>query len=50
MKRILDLLFSLAAIVLLSTILLVLALIVKTTSKGPVIFSQRRIGKDKKGV
>lgn len=48
MKRILDLLFSLAVIVLLSPILLVLALIVKTTSKGPVIFSQCRVGKDKK--
>ncbi|HOV25898.1 MAG TPA: sugar transferase [Pseudobacteroides sp.] len=48
MKRIFDLLFSIVAIVLLSPILLVLALIVKITSKGPVIFSQRRIGKDKK--
>ncbi len=48
MKRIFDFLFSIAAIVVLSPILLVLALIVKFTSKGPVIFSQRRIGKDKK--
>lgn len=48
MKRIFDLLFSIAVIVVLSPILSVLALIVKLTSKGPVIFSQRRIGKDKK--
>ncbi len=48
MKRIFDLLFSVAAIVVLSPILSILALIVKLTSKGPVIFSQRRIGKDKK--
>jgi O-antigen biosynthesis protein WbqP len=48
MKRIFDLLFSIVAIVLLSPLLLTLVIIVKLTSKGPVIFSQRRIGKDKK--
>lgn len=48
MKRIFDLLFSIVAIVLLSPVLLALVILVKLTSKGPVIFSQRRIGKDKK--
>ncbi|HEY9063033.1 MAG TPA: sugar transferase [Pseudobacteroides sp.] len=48
MKRIFDLLFSIVVIVLLSPVLLALVILVKLTSKGPVIFSQRRIGKDKK--
>lgn len=46
MKRIFDTLSSLIAIILFSPILLVLAIIVKCTSHGPVLFKQRRIGKD----
>ena len=46
MKRGFDILSSLIAIVLFSPILLVLAIIVKCTSPGPVLFKQRRIGKD----
>lgn len=46
MKRIFDILSSLIAIILFSPILLVLAIIVKCTSQGPVLFKQRRIGKD----
>ena len=46
MKRIFDTLSSLIAIILFSPILLILAIIVKCTSQGPVLFKQRRIGKD----
>ncbi len=46
MKRGFDILSSLVAIVLFSPILLVLAMIVKCTSPGPVLFKQRRIGID----
>ncbi len=37
-----------AAIVLLSPLMLVLSILIKVTSKGPVLFKQRRIGKDKR--
>ena len=47
MKRIFDLLFSFLFILLLSPVFLVLSIIVKATSRGPVLFRQRRIGKDK---
>lgn len=46
MKRGFDILSSLIAIVLFSPILLILAIIVKFTSPGPILFKQRRIGKD----
>lgn len=46
MKRGFDILSSLIAIVLFSPILLALAMIVKCTSPGPILFKQRRIGKD----
>lgn len=46
MKRGFDILSSLVAIVLFSPILLILAIIVKCTSPGPILFKQRRIGKD----
>ncbi|MEE1220158.1 MAG: sugar transferase [Ruminococcus sp.] len=46
-KRIIDIICSLMAIVFLSVIYLPICLIVKCTSKGPVFFKQKRIGKDK---
>ena len=46
MKRCFDLISSLIGIVLFSPILLLLALIIKVTSPGPILFKQRRIGKD----
>ena len=46
MKRGFDILSSLIAIILFSPILLLLAMIVKCTSPGPILFKQRRIGKD----
>lgn len=48
-KRFLDIAASAAAIVLLSPLMLVLAILIKATSKGPVLFKQRRIGKNKRG-
>lgn len=47
-KRILDVVLSLVGILLLSVPFLVIALIIKLTSKGPVFFKQIRIGKDGK--
>ena len=47
-KRILDFLVSLFAIVVLSPVLAITSIAVKADSKGPVFFVQKRIGKDKK--
>jgi O-antigen biosynthesis protein WbqP len=47
-KRISDLTFSLIMVIILFIVLLLIGLIIKLSSKGPVIFKQRRIGKDKK--
>lgn len=47
-KRILDFLVSLFAIVALSPVFAITAIAVKADSKGPVLFVQKRIGKDKK--
>ena len=48
LKTLLDFIFALAMILCLSPILLLLALLIKLSSPGPVFFTQRRIGKDKK--
>lgn len=47
-KRILDIICSLAAIVCLSILYLPICVIIKCTSEGPVFFRQKRIGKNKK--
>lgn len=47
-KRVLDIALSLIGILLLAVPFLVIALIIKMTSKGPVFFKQTRIGKDGK--
>ncbi|MCI9540733.1 MAG: sugar transferase [Lachnospiraceae bacterium] len=47
-KRGLDIFLSLMGICLLLPLLLLLSLAVKLDSKGPVLFQQKRIGKDKK--
>jgi O-antigen biosynthesis protein WbqP len=44
LKRILDFLLALMALVLLSPLLLVLAVVIRTTSPGPVFFRQKRVG------
>ncbi|EJT6167529.1 sugar transferase [Clostridium perfringens] len=46
MKRVFDFSMSLIAIVVFSPIILIISLLVKLTSKGPVFFKQRRIGKN----
>jgi lipopolysaccharide/colanic/teichoic acid biosynthesis glycosyltransferase len=46
MTRVLDIFFSFAGIIVLSPLMMVIAIWIKLTSKGPVFFSQRRVGKD----
>lgn len=45
-KRCIDIFGSLLGIIVLSVFLLIAAIITKCTSKGPVIFKQKRAGKD----
>ena len=45
-KRLLDVVCAIAGLIVLMPLLLVVALAVKYTSKGPVLFDQERIGKD----
>lgn len=47
-KRAVDIVGSLVAIILFSPIMLIVAILIKLTSKGPVIFKQERIGLNKK--
>ena len=46
-KRCIDIVASLAGIICLSPIFLVVSILIKRESKGPIIFSQDRIGKNK---
>jgi len=48
MKRFTDVLFGLILFSILSPLLLVISLVIKLDSKGPVLFSQRRIGRNNK--
>ena len=43
-KRLMDIIGSLFAIVLFSPVMIITAVLIKATSKGPVIFSQERVG------
>ncbi|GBD82283.1 putative polyprenyl-phosphate--hexose-phosphate transferase [Tetragenococcus halophilus subsp. halophilus] len=47
-KRVLGFLLSLLGIIILSPILLIICLAIKIDSKGPIIFKQKRVGKNKK--
>ena len=47
-KRFFDILCSFLAIVVFSPLFIILAILVKVTSKGPIFFKQKRIGKNKK--
>lgn len=47
-KRIVDFTLSMSILIALSIIFLILSLIIKLDSKGPVFFKQKRIGKGKK--
>lgn len=44
-KRLLDVLFSVLALILFSPVFIVLAIAIKATSKGPVFYKQERIGR-----
>lgn len=48
LKRLMDILLALVSIVLLSPVILVLALLVKVTSRGPILYKQERVGLDKR--
>lgn len=47
LKRGIDFMLSLIGLIVLSPLFLVIALIIKGTSTGPVFFKQKRVGKDK---
>lgn len=47
-KRIFDFFISLSAIILLSWLFIIIALVIKIESSGNIIFKQKRIGKNKK--
>ncbi len=47
-KRTLDIVLSLIAIILLAIPMCIIAIVVKTDSKGPVLFKQKRVGKHQK--
>ena len=47
-KRMFDLFFSLIGIIITIPILILISIMVKLTSKGPIIFKQERVGKNKK--
>ena len=46
LKRTMDLIVSLSGLILLSPLLLLVALAIKLTSKGPVFYPQQRVGRD----
>jgi exopolysaccharide biosynthesis polyprenyl glycosylphosphotransferase len=48
MKRVLDIVTSLVGLIVLSPLLVVVALLIKLTSPGPVFFKQKRVGADGK--
>lgn len=48
LKRLLDIVGSSLALIVLSPLLAVVALLIKTTSRGPVLFSQKRVGLNKR--
>lgn len=43
-KRLFDIISSLTALIVLSPFLLIVAIVIKCTSKGPIIFKQERVG------
>ncbi len=47
-KRLMDIIISLISLIILSPLLLAVALFIKLTSKGPVFFTQERIGLNKR--
>lgn len=48
LKRIIDFIVALIALIILLPFLIVFAIIIKLESKGPIFFKQKRVGKNKK--
>lgn len=48
MKRIFDIVFSIIGIIIFSPILIIISILIKIDSKGPIIFKQKRMGKNMK--
>lgn len=48
LKRVFDIIFSLIAIIITSPILIIIAILIKLSSKGPVLFKQERVGLNKR--
>ena len=48
LKRLIDLFGSLIGLIILSPFLLIIALGIKLTSKGPILFKQERLGRNGK--
>lgn len=48
LKRFFDFLLSVLGVICLSPIFIIVIILIKIDSKGPIIFKQKRIGKDKK--
>lgn len=47
-KRVLDTVLAFLALIVLSPVLLIIVLCIKLDSKGPILFKQKRVGKNKK--
>ena len=47
-KRIIDIVFSILGLIILAPVFLIISVVIKLESKGPVIFKQKRIGRYKK--
>lgn len=47
-KRLLDIVLSLAALLVLLPLLLVLMLLIRVDSEGPAIFTQQRVGREER--
>lgn len=47
-KRIIDIIGALGGLVLLSPILIIVGILIKLESKGPIVFTQKRVGKNGK--
>lgn len=48
LKRFLDIILSFFAIIILAIPMFIIAVVIKIDSKGPVVFTQKRVGKNKK--
>lgn len=48
MKRLFDLIISIVALIVLSPVMIIIAVIIKIQNQGSVIFKQKRVGKDNK--